>query len=54
MDYSCEYNPNVVCDVKVCEHCGWNPEVAKARLDAILKKMEEDHEREKNASTTDY
>ena len=54
MTYACEHNPNVVCSVKTCQICGWNPAVAKARLDAILEKMGvEPDEREDNASETD-
>lgn len=41
MTYSCQYNPNVICSVQMCQVCGWNPEVAKARLEAFKKRMEE-------------
>lgn len=36
----CQYNQGVVCGKADCEHCGWNPDVAQARLDTILKRME--------------
>jgi hypothetical protein len=33
---------------KNCSKCGWNPEVAQARLDAIIAKMmEKEKENEK-------
>ena len=33
--HDCEYNTGVACDPKTkdCSKCGWNPAVAKARLD---------------------
>ena len=32
----CVFNPEAVhCGIKDCARCGWNPEVAKARLEAI-------------------
>ena len=30
---------HVLCMKKNCSKCGWNPEVAQARLDAIIEKM---------------
>ena len=35
---SCPHNKEVACRYKErpCATCGWNPEVAKARLDKIL------------------
>lgn len=41
--FKCPYqdNGNVLCDKKTCSKCGWNPEVAKKRLDAIIQKMME-------------
>ena len=53
MTYGCDYNPNVICTVKMCKICGWNPEVAKARLEAFLEKGVVTVEREDNTSTTD-
>ena len=38
MTYQCDFNPNVICSVKACTHCGWNPEVAKARLEEFMEK----------------
>ena len=38
----CVFQPeSVVCGDRKCENCGWNPVVAKARLDKFL---EEHHE----------
>ena len=39
--YSCTYNEGVVCHptVRPCETCGWNPEVARARLEEFCKEM---------------
>lgn len=35
-DKECVFNPDAVhCVIKDCERCGWNPEVAKARSEAI-------------------
>lgn len=33
--WSCPYAVNVSCGMRVCSKCGWNPEVAKARLEAM-------------------
>lgn len=36
-DASCEFNPDgVICDTKNCKECGWNPDVAKARLENYM------------------
>lgn len=42
--FECPYNPGggVLCERKKCTTCGWNPEVAQARLDAIIKKLEKE------------
>lgn len=38
----CVYNPiGVNCDFLECENCGWNPEVAQARLERIMEGMNE-------------
>jgi hypothetical protein len=37
--YQCDYQEHVQCEKKTCFQCGWNPEVAKARLEAIIAKM---------------
>ena len=34
--YECRYNPEVACESRICTKCGWNPEVAKARLDNLM------------------
>ncbi len=35
---SCIYEPvGVECDRQVCSKCGWNPEVAHARLERIME-----------------
>lgn len=36
-DFSCPNNEAVVCDVKKCKVCGWNPIVAKKRLDRVKR-----------------
>ena len=38
---ACRFNEGVACDPKnqTCSKCGWNPEVAKVRLDCICKTM---------------
>lgn len=36
----------VSCDMKKCSECGHNPEVAKARLEAIIAKMAEQEKKE--------
>lgn len=38
--YQCNYQEFVECEKKNCHKCGLNPEVAKARLEAIIAKME--------------
>ena len=37
--FVCPHNNGVMCDVKNCYHCGWNPIVSKIRLDKIIKGM---------------
>lgn len=37
--YKCDFQEFVECERKKCSECGWNPEVAKARLEAIIEKM---------------
>lgn len=40
--FECVYQPeSIMCDRKICSKCGWNPEVAKARLEAITGKAKE-------------
>lgn len=35
----CIYQPeSIMCDRRTCSRCGWNPEVAHARLEVILGK----------------
>ena len=38
MERTCQFNEAVVCDRKECYHCGWDPEVAKAREEEFLRK----------------
>ncbi len=34
----CIYQPeSIMCDRRKCSKCGWNPEVAHARLEAIME-----------------
>ena len=37
----CPHNNEVVCRTAKCDRCGWNPEVAKARLDEYVGGMVE-------------
>ena len=41
-EQQCPHNGNLICGVHSCSRCGWNPEVAKARLAAVTAKMKED------------
>ena len=41
LELACPFNREVVCAMHTCSKCGWNPEVSKARLDAILAGMKE-------------
>lgn len=36
--YDCPYAFGVGCSVRQCNKCGWNPEVAQARMEAIIRK----------------
>jgi len=36
--WQCPYRDGVSCHVRKCDKCGWNPEVAKARLEAYERK----------------
>ena len=42
--WECPYESAVSCEIRNCDKCGWNPEVAKARLEAYNKKWRESHE----------
>ena len=35
----CRYNREVDCKTQKCDRCGWNPEVAKARLEERIGGM---------------
>ena len=35
-----DYFPSVNCDVKSCDNCGWNPEVARRRVDKMLAEVD--------------
>ena len=35
----CRFNCEVLCDIERCRRCGWNPEVAKKRIEKIAKKV---------------
>ena len=37
-DTSCPHNGALVCDVKNCKRCGWNPNVAKIRMEKFQAK----------------
>ena len=35
--FECVFQPeSILCDRQICSRCGWNPDVAKARLEAIM------------------
>lgn len=42
IEMDCKFNRGVGCLVQDCEKCGWNPEVAKIRLEKIKKELQED------------
>lgn len=46
--YICNFNKFISCEVKECHKCGWNPEVAYARLKAIIEKMTGNEKEDKN------
>jgi hypothetical protein len=35
----CPHNYEIDCDHATCDSCGWNPTVAKARLEKVVKNM---------------
>lgn len=35
----CPHNDACRCEVKNCYNCGWNPKVAKMRMDKILGRV---------------
>jgi hypothetical protein len=35
----CPYQDSVSCSTRECVRCGWNPEVMKARNEAIMRKL---------------
>lgn len=39
--FKCPYNEECSCDPtrRFCERCGWNPAVAKSRLERICRKL---------------
>jgi hypothetical protein len=39
--WECPYNKSVDCSFRKCDRCGWNPEVAKARLEKIMEARRE-------------
>ncbi len=38
MERVCQYNEDVICDSAECHRCGWDPKVAKERLESIVRK----------------
>lgn len=42
MIYQCDHNIWVQCEKKECDKCGWNPEVAQARMEDILRRRAEE------------
>lgn len=41
--WQCPYETEVACKLRRCDKCGWNPEVAKERLEAYNRKYMEEH-----------
>lgn len=39
--WHCRYRLHIQCKDRDCANCGWNPEVAEARLQAIIEKRKE-------------
>ena len=39
--WHCRYRRHIQCKDRDCANCGWNPEVAEARLQAIMEKRKE-------------
>ena len=39
---------SVWCTEQLCDKCGWNPEVAEARLEAVKRKLAEEEAAKKN------
>lgn len=35
--HQCPHNSACACGRKLCDRCGWNPEIAKARTEAFEK-----------------
>lgn len=33
---TCLYNDGVVCSIRLCHLCGWNPEIEKIRKESLL------------------
>lgn len=40
-DLGCPHNNALVCDVKKCKSCGWNPIVAERRMNKIQGRKSE-------------
>jgi hypothetical protein len=36
MERDCQYNKAIICDSAECYHCGWDPNVTKERMKAML------------------
>lgn len=41
--FPCPHNKEVMCSVKKCFNCGWHPNVAKYRLDKIIREREKEN-----------
>ena len=42
----CRFNRNITClDPRECDHCGWDPEVAEARLARIKAGMKQNRDK---------
>ena len=43
VELPCVFNEGVACWDRKCESCGWNPEVAKKRMEAlVIEEVEDD------------
>ena len=43
-DMSCPHNDALICERKNCRKCGWNPNVAKRRVEELLEKLKNEKE----------
>ena len=41
--HQCPHNQVCACERKLCDRCGWNPEIAKARTEAFERQWGKRH-----------